>query len=61
VLFRSRVDYAEAAELGEEYQGSDVYALRIQRQVSVTPLSLDITSRVDFDILNRLLRKSIDS
>ena len=56
-----RVDYAEAAELGEEYQGSDVYALRIQRQVSVTPLSLDITSRVDFDILNRLLRKNIDS
>jgi 5'-nucleotidase len=27
---------------------SDVYALRIDRKVSVTPLSLDTTSRVDF-------------
>jgi 5'-nucleotidase len=55
------VDYAEAALLGEEYKGSDVYALRVQRQVSVSPLSLDLTSRVDFDLLNHLLRKGIDN
>lgn len=35
---------------------SDVYALCIDRKVSVTPLSLDITSRVDFDRLESLLR-----
>ena len=53
------MDYAEAALLGDEYKGSDVYALRIQREVSVTPLSLDLTSSVDFDALNRLLRNGI--
>ena len=53
------VDYAEAALLGDEYKGSDVYVLRIQREVSVTPLSLDLTARVDFDVLNRLLRKGV--
>ena len=55
------VDYAEAAELGEEYIGSDVYVLRVQHEVSVTPLSLDLTSRVDFDLLNRLLRNDLPS
>jgi len=35
---------------------SDVYALRIDRKVSVTPLSLDITSRVDFSELENLLK-----
>ncbi|HUS85141.1 MAG TPA: 5'/3'-nucleotidase SurE [Anaerolineales bacterium] len=35
---------------------SDVYALRIDRKVSVTPLSLDITSRVDFAELEYLLK-----
>ena len=54
-----RLDYAEAAELGEEYKGSDVYVLRVQREVSVTPLSLDITSRVDLAVLNRLLRNGV--
>jgi 5'-nucleotidase len=54
------VDYTEAAELGEEYKGSDVYVLRVQREVSVTPLSLDLTSRVDFNVLNRLLRNGVD-
>lgn len=35
---------------------SDVYALRIDRMVSVTPLSLDITSRVNFPELENLLK-----
>lgn len=33
---------------------SDVYALRVKHVVSVTPLSLDMTSRVDFNQLKRL-------
>jgi 5'-nucleotidase len=49
------VDYEESALLGEEYKGSDVYVLRVQHQVSVTPLSLDLTSRVDMAALSRLL------
>jgi 5'-nucleotidase len=53
------VDYEEAAILNDKYQGSDVYALRVQREVSVTPLSLDLTSRVDLTALDRLLRNDV--
>jgi len=35
---------------------SDVYVLRTKGQVSVTPLSLDLTSRVDFDELDQIMR-----
>ena len=35
---------------------SDVYAVRIAREVSVTPLSLDMTARVDFGDLESRLR-----
>ncbi|HEY43385.1 MAG TPA: 5'/3'-nucleotidase SurE [Anaerolineae bacterium] len=35
---------------------SDVYALRVERQVSVSPLSLDLTSRVDLVELEQRLR-----
>jgi 5'-nucleotidase len=34
---------------------TDVYALRVLRVVSVTPMSLDMTSRVKFEDLERLL------
>lgn len=37
---------------------SDVYAVRVAREVSVTPLSLDMTSRVDLPEVERRLRKS---
>ncbi len=36
--------------------GTDAFVLRMERQVSVTPLSLDLTSRVDMGDLERLLR-----
>jgi 5'-nucleotidase len=51
-----RVDYILNAEVNCE-PDSDAYALRVKRQVSVTPLSLDMTSRVGFKTLDRLLRK----
>ncbi len=39
---------------------SDVYALRIDRKVSVTPISLDTTSRVDFaELENHLKSKGL--
>ncbi len=53
---RGVVDYREAAMLDNEREDSDVYVLRVKRQVSLTPLSLDFTARVDFDELDRLLR-----
>jgi len=51
------VGYREAGDLENEAEDTDVYALRVKRVVSVTPLSMDLTSRVDFDELNKLMRK----
>ena len=45
--------YKEAPNLMEEPHDSDVFVLRKKRQVSVTPISLDMTSRVDFDDLEK--------
>jgi 5'-nucleotidase len=54
------VDYKEAAILDDEFKGSDAYVLRVLQEVSVTPLSLDLTSRVEFGELDRILRNGID-
>jgi 5'-nucleotidase len=51
------LDYREAAELDQEAEDTDVYVLRKRRMVSVSPLSLDLTSRVNFTELDKLLRK----
>ncbi len=37
--------------------GSDLFALLIEHKVSVTPISTDMTSRTDFEMLNNLLRE----
>jgi len=50
------VSYAEAVVWEGEDQNSDVYTLRKKRLVSVTPLSLDLTSRVELGDLERELR-----
>jgi len=49
--------YREAGELEDEPEDTDVYVLRKKRMVSVSPLSLDLTSRVDFAKLDKLMRK----
>ncbi|MGA2111408.1 MAG: 5'/3'-nucleotidase SurE [Anaerolineales bacterium] len=36
---------------------SDVYVLRVERKVAVTPLSLDLTSRLDLQRLEQVMRK----
>ena len=46
------MDHPERAEVG-----SDIWCLHAARKVSVTPLSLDMTSRVDFGMLEELLRQ----
>ncbi len=48
--------YREAALLEREAEDTDVYVLRKKRMVSVSPLSLDLTSRVDFAELDRLMK-----
>ncbi len=50
------LSYAQAAILDGEAQDSDVYVLRKKRLVSVTPISLDMTSRVELSSLEKELR-----
>lgn len=51
-----RIGYRQVERLEDEPPDTDVYVLRKKRWVSVSPLSLDITSRVDFDELNKIMR-----
>jgi len=50
------LEYREAGEFDQEPEDTDVYVLRKKRMVSVSPLSLDLTSRVNFAELDRLMR-----
>ena len=50
------IGYREAGQLDNEPEDTDVYVMRRKRRISVTPLSLDLTSRVDFATLNNLMR-----
>lgn len=50
------IGYREAGQLKDEPEGTDVYVLRKKRWVSVSPLSLDLTSRVNFAELDRFMR-----
>ncbi len=45
------MDHPEQTEVG-----SDIWCLHYAHQVSVTPLSLDLTARVDFGALDEQLR-----
>jgi len=52
------IGYREAAgSMDNEPKDTDVYALRKKRWVSVSPLSLDLTSRINFNELDNLMRK----
>ena len=51
------IGYREAGILDNEPEDTDVYVLRMKRWVSVSPLSLDLSSRVDLMELDRLMRK----
>ena len=53
----ARLEYQEAGVLEGEAEDTDVFVLRKKRFVSVTPMSLDLTSRVDFGELDQLMRK----
>ncbi len=51
------VGYREAGRLDDEPHDTDVYALRRKRRVAVTPLSLDLTSRVDLGEFEKQLHR----
>jgi 5'-nucleotidase len=60
----SRVSFEDLAAVGYDPIGnpeeaepdSDIYAVAVDRLVAVTPVSLDLTSRVSLDILDALFR-----
>jgi 5'-nucleotidase len=51
-----QIPYGISFNPREAEKGSDVYALQVERKVSVTPLSLDLTSRAGFASLEAALR-----
>ncbi len=51
-----RVGYRLPKDFSETLPGTDSYVLRINRHVAVTPLSLDMTSRVDLENVEECLR-----
>jgi len=51
------VDYVIQISKDEVAVDTDIYALRFEQKVAVTPLSLDMTSRVTLSELDQLLRK----
>lgn len=51
-----RIGYREAAILDESFHDTDVYVMRKKRRVAVTPISLDMTSRVPLEDLEKQLR-----
>ncbi len=56
----ARVGYRRANDLHLDPPNTDAYTILIKRQVAVTPLSLDLTSRVDLNDLESMLRKEAE-
>lgn len=54
---RGTTGYARHEDMGAFAEDSDVYAVTAKRQVAVTPLSLDLTSRVSLKELEESLRE----
>ena len=52
----ARVGYRQVSDPTLDPCDTDVYVLRVERKVSLTPLSLDMTARVDFQEMDSLLR-----
>lgn len=53
---RVPLSYEMRMDLDTLEENSDIFALAQERVVAVSPLSLDLTSRVDFTYLTQLLR-----
>jgi 5'-nucleotidase len=57
VTERGPVSYEISYKPEDLEPDSDLYALLVEKKVSVTPISFDLTSRVDFAALDSLLRQ----
>jgi len=55
-----KLGYKLADNFEDEPEGTDVYALRVKRVVSLTPISLDMTSRVDLRTFEEELRGKLN-
>jgi len=55
-LTPERIGYRFSKDWQKAEPGTDVHSLRINKTVSVTPLSLDLTSRINLQDLDRLFR-----
>jgi 5'-nucleotidase len=53
----SPIDYEQDLCLDELEPNSDIYAFAIDKVVSVSPISLDLTARVELEQFERQLRK----
>ena len=53
----AKIGYRLSVEEQDLEPDTDAYVLRVARKVAVTPLSLDLTSRLDLDTLEEHLRK----
>lgn len=53
----ANVGYREAARLEDEPSDTDASVMRKKRRVAVTPLSLDLTARVDLSDLDQFMRE----
>ena len=58
---QGRPGYRLIENVGRSEPGSDIHTLLVGRMVSVTPLSLDLTSRVAMDVASRQLPAGLES
>lgn len=56
----ARLGYRRASDLHLDAKDSDAYAVMVKRVVSVTPLSLDLTSRVNLQEMESMLIKEAE-
>ncbi len=53
----SEAGYTRLQDLTQTERDSDIWAMGVDRVVSVTPISMDITSRADFGEIEEILRR----
>jgi 5'-nucleotidase len=58
---RGRPGYRPLQNVGRVELDSDIWAIKVDRVVSVTPLSLDLTARVDFSAADSYLQAKLAS
>ena len=58
---QGRPGYATLGDLGRVEVNSDIWAVRADRVISITPLSLDLTSRICLDTADANLRSELET